>query len=193
MKKKLMDMYKSGVVEASGLFKAAVRGWITIADVAEILGDENATETVRTAKLAEISRMCNVTIESGVDVQIGDRIDHFNLSNNDQNNIDSLFKVVELGGTEYIYQADGGKCSVYSAEEITSIYVTAQRHITKNTAYHNALKQYVNSLSDVDEISAVKYGDELPAPYKEELLTKLAVAEEQMQVILNRIGVYKES
>ncbi|WP_300690803.1 hypothetical protein [uncultured Oscillibacter sp.] len=28
----------------------------------------------------------------------------------DQSNIANLFRVVELGGTEFPYQADGGKC-----------------------------------------------------------------------------------
>lgn len=37
MKKKLMDMYKSGVIDTVGLLKAVERGWVTIAEVVEFI------------------------------------------------------------------------------------------------------------------------------------------------------------
>ena len=119
---------------------------------------------------------------------IGDRTDHFNLALEDQSNINNLFRVVELGGTEYPYQADDGTCTVYSKQEIVQIYIAAQTHITVNTAYHNALKAYLLSLEDTDVIGAIEYGMELPAPYAEELATKLGVAESQMQMIVAKLS-----
>jgi len=95
---------------------------------------------------------------------------------------------VELGGTEYPYQADDGTCTVYSKQEIVQIYIAAQTHITVNTAYHNALKAYLLSLEDTDVIGAIEYGMELPAPYAEELATKLGVAENQMQMIVAKLS-----
>ena len=73
--------------------------------------------------------------------------------------------MVELGGTEFPYQADDGTCTVYSATEIAQIYVAAQTLITGQTAYHNALKSYVNAMTDAKEIAAVQYGMDLPEPY----------------------------
>ena len=123
-----------------------------------------------------------------MDVQIGERVDHFNLALEDQSNINNLFRVVELGGTEFPYQADDGTCTVYSAQEIAQIYITAQSHITTQTAYHNALKAYVNSLETSEEITVIQYGMTLPDPYATELAGKLAVAQAQMQAIVARLG-----
>lgn len=184
MKKKLMDMYKSGVIDTVGLLKAVERGWITIAEVVEIVGEDNATSVIMTAKLSEISKVCNAVIVAGIDITFGDENVHFNLSIEDQSNINNLFRVVELGGTEFPYQSDGGVCRVYSASEIVQIYVAAQTLITSQTTYHNELKQYVQTLDNVEDISAIQYGMTLPEPYLTEMNEKLAVAQQQMEAIV---------
>lgn len=184
MKKKLMDMYKSGVIDTVGLLKAVERGWITIAEVVEIVGEDNAISVIMTAKLSEISKVCNAVIVAGIDITFGDENVHFNLSIEDQSNINNLFRVVELGGTEFPYQSDGGVCRVYSASEIVQIYIAAQTLITSQTTYHNELKQYVQTLESVEDISAIQYGMTLPEPYLTEMNEKLAVAQQQMEAIV---------
>ena len=189
----IAQLYKDGALTGTGVLNAIVKGWITIADAVEIFGDDNAVETVRAAKLMEISKACNAVIVAGVDVPVGDQsqgahMEHFNLSLEDQSNINNLFRVVELGGTEFPYQADDGSCKVYSATEIAAIYITAQTLITTQTAYHNALKAYVNVLTESEEIAAIQYGMELPEPFASELASKLAVAQVQMKAIMNRLG-----
>ncbi len=54
--------------------------------------------------------------------------------------------------------------------------------------YHNALKAYVNSLPESEEIAAVQYGMDLLEPYASELAGKLAVAQVQMNAIVQRLG-----
>lgn len=136
------------------------------------------------AKKEEISDACSAVIVAGVDVETTTGTEHFNLSIEDQSNINNLFRVVMLGGTEYPYQADPGDCRLYSKEEITAIYIAAQTHITSQTAYHNQLKAYVGALETVEEIEAVQYGMELPEPYLSELNEKLLAAQAQMDAIL---------
>ena len=182
------QLYNDNVLTSSGVLNAIQKGWITTEDAVEILGSDTAIDTIRTAKLLEISNVCNAVIVAGIDVQIGERTDHFNLALEDQSNINNLFRVVELGGTEFPYQADDGTCTVYSAQEIAQIYIAAQSHITSQTAYHNALKAYVNSLETSEEITAIQYGMTLPDPYATELAGKLAVAQTQMQAIIARLG-----
>ena len=189
----IAQLYKDGALTGTGVLNAIVKGWITIADAVEIFGDDNAVETVRAAKLMEISKACNAVIVAGVDVPVGDQsqgvhVEHFNLSLEDQSNINNLFRVVELGGTEFPYQADDGSCKVYSATEIAAIYIAAQTLITTQTAYHNALKAYINILTESEEIATAQYGMELPEPFASELASKLAVAQTQMEAIMNRLG-----
>ena len=187
----IAQLYKDGALTSVGVLNAIQKGWITTEDAVEILGSDTAIDTIREAKLLEISKACNSVIVAGVNVQIGERVDHFNLSLEDQSNINNLFRVVELGGTEFPYQADDGTCMVYSAQEIAQIYITAQTHITTQTAYHNALKAYVNSLGNSEDIAAIQYGMELPGSYATELTGKLAVAQEQMTAIIQRLGEAK--
>lgn len=188
MKDKLREMYAAKMITESGLLNAVSKSWITLEDAVEILGEENAIEIMRNAKLAEISKICNIIIEQGFDIEFNGESVHFNLDLKDQSNINNLFRVVELGGTEYPYQSDGGVCRIYTSAEIVNIYVSAQTLITGQTTYHNALKQYVQSLETAEEIATVTYGMELPEPYLTEMNEKLAVAQTQMQVILARLS-----
>ena len=169
MKEKLKELYQNGqagitpCISANGLLKAVANGWITLDDAVEIIGGEDTLPIVRAAKLKEISIACNETIAN-------------------------LFRVVELGGTEFPYQADGGVCRIYTASEIATIYIAAQTLITTQTTYHNELKAYVQSLDSVEAITSIVYGMTLPDPYNTEMNEKLAVANEQMQAIIARLS-----
>ena len=187
MKEKLRNMYEESLIDTTALLNAVAKNWITIADVIEIVGEDNALSVVMSAKLSEISNACNAVIVNGVDIKFGEETVHFNLSIEDQSNINNLFRVVELGGTEFPYQADGGVCRIYTAAEIAAIYIAAQTLITTQTTYHNELKQYVQTLTDVEEVSAVQYGMTLPEPYLTEMNEKLAVAQQQLQAIVGRM------
>lgn len=187
MKEKLRNMYEEGMLDTTGLLNAVAKDWITITDVIEIVGEDNALSVVMSAKLSEISNACNAVIVNGVDIKFGEENVHFNLSIEDQSNINNLFRVVELGGTEFPYQADGGVCRIYTAAEIAAIYIAAQTLITTQTTYHNELKQYVQTLTSAEEVSAIQYGMTLPEPYLTEMNEKLAVAQQQMQAIVGRM------
>lgn len=148
----------------------------------------NDLSTAITDKVAEISTACNTTIVNGIDLTLGGEMLHFNMSIEDQQNIANLFRVAELGGTEFPYQSDGGVCRIYTAQEIATIYLTAQTLITTQTTYHNALKSYVQSLEDVEQVRQVQYGMTLPEPYLSEMTAKLGVAQSQMETIMARLN-----
>lgn len=188
MKERLRNLYHQKKLTPAGLLAAVGKGYITVNDMIEIVGEDNATEVIRSAKIAEISAACNAVIVAGIDIQLGEETEHFNLSIEDQSNIANLFRVVELGGTQFPYQADGGKCRVYTAQEIAQIYIAAQTAITAQTTYHNALKAYVQTLETAEDISTVTYGMELPEAFAAEMNSKLAVAQAQMEAIVARLN-----
>ena len=160
---------------------------LTYTNTEEPQPTEPSMEEVRNKKVTEISDICSNIITAGFDLDFNGKTEHFNLTVEDQSNISNLFRVVELGGTEFPYQADGGACRVYSAQEIAQIYIAAQTLITTQTTYHNALKRYVLSLEDIDSICEVQYGMDLPEPYATEMTEKLAVAQAQMNAIVERL------
>lgn len=194
MKNKLREMYENGKIgvapsiSANGLLNAVTKKWISLDDAVEIIGEEDALAIVKAAKIREISDACNSTIVAGIDLELSEGTVHFNLSIEDQANIANLFRVVELGGTEFPYQSDGGVCRVYTAAEIAQIYISAQTLITTQTTYHNALKAYVQSLDDAEAIASITYGVVLPDPYLSEMNAKLLVAQTQMEAIQAKLG-----
>ena len=198
MKNKLREMYENGkagiepAISADGLLRAVSKKWITLEDAIEIIGGEDSLPVVRAAKLKEISEACNSVIIAGIDLELTEGAVHFNLSIEDQSNIANLFRVVELGGTEFPYQSDGGVCRIYTAAEIAQIYVAAQTMITSQTTYHNELKMYVQSLETAEDIAAVQYGMTLPDPYLTEMNEKLAVAQAQMNAIITKLNSLSE-
>lgn len=185
---KINEYYDNGLWTKDMVIDAMMKGYITAVEILEMVNMDNVVGIVRDAKLAEISSACNAVITAGFDIELAEGTEHFNLSIEDQSNIANLFRVVELGGTEFPYQADSGKCRIYTAQEITQIYITAQTLITSQTTYHNALKSYVQSLTGVDKISAVTYGMDLPKKYAVEMQAKLAVAQVQMDAIIARLN-----
>lgn len=198
MKNKLREMYENGkagiepAISADGLLRAVSKKWITLEDAVEIIGGEDSLPVVRAAKLKEISEACNSMIIAGIDLELTEGTVHFNLSIEDQSNIANLFRVVELGGTEFPYQSDGGVCRIYTAAEIAQIYVAAQTMITSQITYHNELKMYVQSLETAEDIAAVQYGMTLPDPYLTEMNEKLAVAQAQMNAIITKLNSLSE-
>ena len=183
----ILNLYNMGQISKDYVLNGVKKGWITAEQASTILGEEDPIETIRKIKLQEISEACNYTIVSGVDIKFNEETVHFNLSIEDQSNINNLFRVVELGGTEFPYQSDGGECRIYTATEIAQIYIASQTLITTQTTYHNALKQYVQSLSSVEDITAVTYGMELPEPYLTSVNEKLSTAKTQMDAIVAKM------
>ena len=47
MKEKLKAMYQSGAIDMNSLLKAVERGWVTMEDVIEIVGEDNSLAIIK--------------------------------------------------------------------------------------------------------------------------------------------------
>lgn len=131
-------------------------------------------EYVTNVKLQELSKICNKTIENGVDVTLLDgKTHHFSLTTQDQLNLISLQAMIEQGLEQIPYHADGELCKFYTQVEIQMIISAATKLKTYHTTYYNALKNYVKSLKDIHQVAAITYGIELPEEYKSDVLKTL--------------------
>ena len=126
--------------------------------VTNIIKDNSYTEeeinAIREAKRNEISMICEKTIWNGVD--IGDK--HYSLTSADQQNISNQ-KAEAKAGNPVLYHADGQQCRLFTAEEFMEVANAATLFITKQRTYCNLLMQQLKTLTDVDAINAVKYGE----------------------------------
>lgn len=146
-------------------------------------------ETVREAKIEELSVACNNVINAGTQVQLTDgSTEPFTYGLVDQSNVSEMFNAVLLGATEYPYHANDDDCRMYSAQDIVAIYATLSAFKTGQTTYHNQLKRYTKALTAQEEIQAVTYGQELTGEYLESYNTLMAQAKVQLDNVLAKVA-----
>lgn len=150
---------------------------------------EEELKSLRDAKNAELSATCQQVIYAGLNIQFSTEVtEHFNYNELDQLNIKEMFDAVRMGATMYPYQSEDGSCRVYTAEEIVMVYQALAGNKTGNITYYHQLKEYVNSLTTIEDINAVVYGQELTGEYLEHYNEMIAIAQEQMTTILSTGG-----
>lgn len=139
-------------------------------------------------KLEELADACSAAIDAGtsVDLPSGSR-ESFTYTVADQANVSEMFTACLAGATGYIYHANNGPCKTYPVADIVAIYSTLSMYKTSQLTYHNQLKQYVLTL-DSEAAKAVTYGQELTGTYLERYNALMAEAQEQMQVVLGKLG-----
>lgn len=135
--------------------------------------DTITLEFIRTSKINEMSRTCNQVIEAGFDLELSGETHHFSLTTQDQLNLISLQGMLGQGALQVPYHADGETCRFYSAEEMDAIISAATGFKIYHTTYYNALKNYINSLDNIQDIAAITYGIELPEEYQSDVLKTL--------------------
>lgn len=145
-------------------------------------------ETLRAEKLKAASDACEQTICAGIDVTFSDGTqEHFSLQPNDQTNIDGIFSAVTLGVTSYPYHADGELCKMYSASDIVKLYVAAKGHVTQQTTYNNAMRQWIKRETSLDTLKSITYGSELPDDLKTDVADILQKAQKQVEAIVAKL------
>lgn len=144
-------------------------------EIAELSEEELLTiETVKSAKIAKMSKACNTAIVNGFDVTLSDENTyHFDYDLEEQINIMYLKDLINSGAESVPYHASGEACRFFSVEDFTLIADTGVSHRTYHTTYYNSLKQYINSLTDITEISEIEYGVEIPKEYCSEIMVSL--------------------
>lgn len=136
--------------------------------------DNNTLEMVRSAKIQEMSRLCNQTIINGFDIVLSDNISyHFSLEITDQIMISKLNDKANNGETLLPWHSDGNACKFYSQEDIKAINTAMESLITYHQTYFNSLKLYIMALNTLLEISEVFYGIDIPIEYQSEVLIAL--------------------
>lgn len=139
-------------------------------------------------KIAEMSKACNKTIESGIDCEFDGATKHYSLTNNDQTNISNMFNAILIGATGYPYHADGEECAEMPRADIIKLYTTVQAYITSQVTYNNMLKGQINDMISVSDVEAVAYGDELTGEWATKYASEMAKAQAQMEKILSNLA-----
>lgn len=121
----------------------------------------------KNAKIETLSGFCNFFIISGIDVNG----EHYSLQTEDQMNIMrlGLQAMSPNDSSILVYHSDGKPARIYSKEEMEYIYHKAVAWINYHVTYYNLLKQYINTLENVNDVLNINYNTPLPEEYNKQL------------------------
>ena len=142
----------------------------------EVSVEEDGTSPVitRDTVTAAMRKACADAITGGVDVTLdGGRTCHFSLTLEDQLNLMNLQSMADAGAAQLPYHADGENCRYYSPEELHTITQAATRWKMYQESYFNSLRGYIASLETQEQLEAVRYGMEIPEPFRTDVLRQM--------------------
>jgi len=131
-------------------------------------------EMLRVSKKAEINTACTAVIYAGVDVETSFGLKHFNLSDHDQANLNGIAAVIgspemmsavgidPAQGVWYKADGDGETHQYWPVEDFVKIASAVFKYKSELLTYCEYLKNYVDRLTDAEEIKRVEYGMALP-------------------------------
>lgn len=119
-----------------------------VVEAEQVIVENPTIDYVRASKIAELKRDCNKTIANGVDIKLSDgETRHFSMSLEDQINLLTM-----------AYLSDE---TVYSTEDMKTIIAETNAFKNNHIAKFKQLKDRVNSLNTIHEVSAVNYHEEV--------------------------------
>jgi hypothetical protein len=117
-------------------------------ETAPVVVENPTIDYVRSSKITKLKSDCNKAITDGIDVKLSDgETRHFSMSLEDQIN---LLTMAYLGDE-----------SVYSTKDMKTIITETNAFKNCHIAKFKQLKDRVNSLNTIQEVSAVNYHEEV--------------------------------
>lgn len=140
---------------------------------------DSTVEFVKESVIKKMSAACNAAITSGIEVALSDgKTHHFSLKLEDQLNLISLNGLLQAGADSVPYHADGEECRYFSAEDFQVIANTATAWKIYQESYFNSLRVYVQSMTTIPDLMAVKYGVQIPDEYMTDVFKMLVQQQE---------------
>lgn len=143
--------------------------------------DSMPIEKVRVEKLAELSAACDTAINDGITITTEDGVERrFGGKEQDQINIKQVLDICQAGAPGWLYQGEGeqgkaGDCFWCTAKDARTIYDGLAIDKTEKRTRHNIMKKMVLSLTTVEEVLAVQWGQPLTGQWLEEFNAKMGL------------------
>lgn len=147
----------------------------------EKVHDTRTLEDVQSEKLAELSTACGIAIDDGVVLITEDGIErHFAGKEEDQISLEQVMRACRDGAPGWLYQSEGeqgklGECFWLTAADATMISNALAIDKTQKRTYNKELQAYVLSLTTVEEVQAVQWGQPLTGQWLDEYNAKIGL------------------
>ena len=139
-----------------------------------ISADESALVKAKREKLEALSTTCKNKITAGFSVLLSDGEQNFKLTTEDQLNLMQIENQLSYGESYFVYHATNQPCKLYTREDMTKVIRAFRKHVLYHTTYYNAVKQYINSLTDIEKVNMFSYGDDV-SDYIEDVVLRQIV------------------
>lgn len=129
---------------------------------------------IREVKVTEISEACREAIISGFSVTLKDGKKYcFRLTMEDQINLLNLENQLNTGTDSFLYHSTDAPCRIFTRDDMKKVIKAYRKHVLYHTTYFNAVKQYINSLTDTDKIKGFSYGTDISLCIKESTVRQI--------------------
>lgn len=126
-------------------------------------------EEVKAEKKQEIASMYQATRLNGIDVELSTGIQHFSLSGEDLTFLSGKQIELSTGVAEVSYQDSNNRCMMLSAVDMQKIITESFTFVDVQTTYRNNLYEWVDECKNIEEVSAIAYGADIPLEYQNEV------------------------
>jgi hypothetical protein len=125
----------------------------------EISADESALAEAKKDTISRLSSICKNLITAGFSIKLSDGCEHhFKLTTEDQLNLMMIENQINAGVETFIYHATEEPCKFFSRDDMIRIIKASNRFTLYHTTYFNAAKQYIKTLTSIDEVRRFAYG-----------------------------------
>lgn len=140
----------------------------------ELTADIRILDKARRSALQRLSSQCKANISAGFSLTLSDgKSYNFKLTTEDQLNLMSIEGQLNAGAETVIYHATSQPCRIFSRDDMLKVIKAFRHHITYHTTYFNAVKQYINSLTDMEKIKKFSYGTDVSVIVKDRVVKKI--------------------
>ena len=137
---------------------------------ADISALTNAKETV----IARLSTICKNKITAGFFVTLADGESYnFKLTMEDQLNLMIIENQLSAGVESFIYHATNQPCKIFMRDDMVKIVEAFKRHTLYHTTYFNAAKQYILSLTNIEQVNLFTYGTDVSETVEDPILHQI--------------------
>lgn len=140
----------------------------------DICADDSALAAAKQATIKRLSNICKNKITAGFSLTLSDgKIYNFKLTAEDQLNLLLLESQLSSGAESFIYHATDQPCKIFFKEDITKILQAFKKFVIYHTTYFNAAKQYINSLTNIEEVNLFTYGTDVSSIITDRVLKQV--------------------
>lgn len=110
-------------------------------------------------KIAALSGVCKYKITEGFKIRLSDGQEcSFRLTPEDQLNLICIESQLAAGESMFVYHATNQPCRLYNKADMRRIVKAFRKHVLYHTTYFNIAKQYINTLTDIENVDLFEYG-----------------------------------